>query len=134
MLTGNEEGSKCRKGEIGADLSRGAETLRSGREAVNLDVDVFLAPEKVDSRQPILLLDCLASQRPVLGRQYPCRGGEVRTGDFASDGAGSDPYLGIIPEALEFPGVVAGHHIKLVVLFSKPDWRRHCGTTLAESG
>ncbi len=42
--------------------------------------------------------------------------------------------MGIIPDALVFPGVTASHHIELFVLFSEPDRRRYSGTALAEGG
>ncbi len=44
--------------------------LRTRSEAVDLNEDVLLAPEKGNSRQPILLLNCLVSARPVFGRKY----------------------------------------------------------------
>src|SRR5580692_8872826 len=103
------------------------------REAANLDVDVLLAPEKRNSRQPVLLFDRLAGPRPVFGRQYPRRGRELRTGNFASDGARRDSHLGIIPDALILPGIAASHHVKLVVLFSKPQRSGYGGPALAKA-
>jgi len=104
------------------------------REAINLDIDVLLVPEEGNSRQPILLFDRPAGERPVFGRKYPCRGREIRAGNFASDSASCNSHLGIIPDALVFPGVAARLYVKLVVLLSKPDGRRYGGTAFAESG
>lgn len=101
------------------------------REATDLDVHVLPAPEKRNSRQPVLLFDCLAGPRPIFGRQYPRRRRELRTGNFASDGARRDSHLGIIPDALVLPGIAASHHVKLVVLFSKPYRSGYGGPALA---
>src|SRR5580693_8370152 len=104
------------------------------REATNLDVDVLLAPEKRNSRQPVLLFDRLAGPRPVIGREHRRCGHELRTGNFASDGARRDSHLGIIPDALVLPGIAASHHVKFVVLFSKPHRSGYGGPALAKGG
>jgi hypothetical protein len=106
--------------------------LETWLEAVDLDEDVFLAPEDGKARQPILLLDRLMSGGPSFGRKYSCRRRVLRTGDFTSDGAGSDSHLGIIADALVFPRVAARHHVNLVIFLSKPDRRRDGRPTLAE--
>src|ERR1700733_4117113 len=99
---------------------------------INFKVDVFLAPEEVDSRQPVLGFDRGAGARPVLDWQYPCPGLEVRPGDFASDRARCNSHLGMVADALVFSRVAACHYIKLVALFSKPDGRGHGGAAFAE--
>ena len=104
------------------------------REATDLDVDVLLAPEKRNSRQPVLLFDRLAGTWPVFGREYSRCGRELRTGNFASDGAGRDSHLGIIPDALVLPGIAASHHVEFVVLFSKPHRSGYGVPTLAKGG
>src|SRR5580704_18255757 len=104
------------------------------REATDLDVDVLLAPEKRNSRQPVLLFDRLAGTWPVFGREYSRCGRELRTGNFASDGARRGSHLGIIPDALVLPGIAASHHVKLVVLFSKPHRSGYGGPVLAKGG
>jgi hypothetical protein len=104
------------------------------REATDLDVDVLLAPEKRNSRQPVLLFDRLAGTWPVFGREYSRCGRELRTGNFASDGARRDSHLGIIPDALVLPGIAASHHVKFVVLFSKPHRSGYGGPALAKGG
>jgi hypothetical protein len=104
------------------------------RKAINLDIDVLLVPEEGNSRQPVLLFDRPAGESPVFGREYPCRGREIRAVDFASDGARCDSHLWIIPDALVFPGVAARLYVKLFVLLSKPDGRRYGGTVFAEGG
>ena len=145
MLTGKEEGSKCRQGRnsvrgtaLWAGWTDSGKALHKrlgiGSEAVDLDVDVLLAPDEGDSRQPVLALEGFARARPVFSRQDPSRGHEIRPGDFASDGARSDLHQGIVPHALVFPGVAASHHVKLVVLFSKPDRGTYRGAVLANCG
>jgi hypothetical protein len=106
--------------------------LRAGREASNLNKDVFVAPEKGNSCQPILLLYRFVGSGPRVGRKYSRRGGCFRTGDFAADGAWSNLHLGIVPDALVLSGVAARHHVKFVVLFSKPDRRSHGGAAFSE--
>jgi hypothetical protein len=108
--------------------------LRRSREAVNLDEDILLAPEERNSRQPILLLDRLVSERPVCGRKYARFGGKIWTDDLASDSASSDSHVGVVPDALVFPRVAARHHIELFALFSKPDRRRYSCAALAKGG
>jgi hypothetical protein len=108
--------------------------LKTRCEAVNLDEDILLAPEKRNSCQPILLLNRLVSERPVFGRKYARFAGKLWTGDLASDSARSDSHLGIIPHAFVFPRVAARHHVELFVLFSKPHRRRYSCTALAEGG
>src|SRR5580693_4222594 len=104
------------------------------REATNLDVDVLLAPEKRNSRQPVLLFDRLAGPRPVIGREHRRCGHELRTGNFASDVARRDSHLGIIPDALVLAGIAASHHVKLLILFSKPHRSGYGGPALAKGG
>ena len=104
------------------------------REATDLDVDVLLAPEKRNSRQPVLLFDRLAGPRPVFGREHARYGHEIRTGNFAADRARRDSHLGIIPDALVLSGIAASHHVKLVILFSKPHRSACGGPALAKGG
>jgi hypothetical protein len=103
------------------------------REATDLNVDVLLAPEKRNSRQPVLLFDRLAGAWPVFGREHARRGRELWTGNFASDGARRDSYLGIVPDTLVLPGIAASHHVKLVILFSKPHRSGYGGPALAKA-
>ena len=74
-----------------------------GRKAVDLDVNVLLAPDERNSRQPVFLLDRLASTGPVFGRQYPRFSLEFRAGDLTSNAARSDSHLGVVTDALVFP-------------------------------
>ena len=106
---------------------------RTRLEAIDLNVYVLLAPEG-NSCQPILLLNRLTGASPVFRRQKPYRSRELRTSDLASYRARSDPYLWIVPDTLEFSRVAARHHVKLVVLLSKPDRRRNRMTVFAECG
>ncbi len=100
------------------------EKLRAWGEAVDLNVNVLLAPEW-KSRQPVLPLDRLAGAGPVFRREYAGFGVEFRARDFASYSARSDSQLGTVPDALVFPRIVSSHYIELVVFFSEPDWRLH---------
>lgn len=102
------------------------------RQAIDLDVDVLLAPEEGNSHQPILLFDGLASAGPVFWRQYTRFGVELRAGDFTPHGARSDPRLGVVPDTLVFPRIAPSHYIEFAVFFPEPDWRRHGGPGLAE--
>ena len=146
MLTGKAERSKCNRLQMSvwerfagllATGSRecGIRDSRTRREAINLDVDVLLAPEEGNSRQPVLLLNRLTGARPVVRRQYPYRSRELRTSDLASYRARSDSHLWIVPDALVFPRVAARHHVKLVVslLQTRPASATAC-TAFAECG
>lgn len=104
-----------------------------GRKAVNLDVNVLFAPEG-NSRQPVLLLDCLASAGPVLWRKYARLAYEFGAGDFASYGARSDPHLGIVTDTLVFARVAPSHYVDFVTFLPEPDWRRYGDAALAEGG
>jgi len=144
MVTGKEEGSKCGSGEKFQASSfaggfeeiekAGDEGLNLRREAVNLDVNVLLAPDEGNSRQPVLLFDRGAGAGPVLRKQDSCHRRELRAGDFASYRARCDPHLGIIQNTLVFPGVAPTHDIELIVQFSKPDRRRYRDPAFAEGG
>ena len=101
-------------------------------EAIDLDENILLAREDRNSRQPILFFDRAAGARPIFRREYPCRGGEIRAGDFASDGARCDSHFRIISDALVFPGIAARHYIKFIVLLSKPNRRGNSGTTFTK--
>jgi len=103
-----------------------------GRKVVDLNVNVLLAPDEGNSRQPVLLLDRLAGAGPRFGREYARSGLEFRAGDLTSDAARSDPHFGLVPDALVFARITPSHHVDLVVIFPEPDWCRYLSTTLAE--
>ena len=106
--------------------------LRVRCEPIDLDVNVLLAPDEGNSRQPVLLLDCLASAGPVFGRQYERSGLEFRASDFTSNTARSDSHLGLVPDALVFARIASSHHVNFVVIFPEPDRGRHGDPTLTE--
>jgi len=103
-----------------------------GRKAVDLDVNVLLAPDEGNSRQPVLLLDRLASTGPVFGRQYARCSLEFRAGDLTSNAARSDSHLGVVTDALVFARIAPSHHVNLVIFLREPNRCRHRSTTLAE--
>jgi hypothetical protein len=102
-------------------------------EAIDLDVDVLLAPDEGNSRQPVLLLDRLASAGPVFRSQYARSGLEFRADDFASYSARSDSHLGVVPDAFVFARIAPCHHVDFVIFFPEPDGRRHGDPAFAKS-
>jgi hypothetical protein len=109
------------------------ESLGMECKAVDLDVDVLLAPEEGNSGQPVFVFDRIASAGPIFRREYACVGVEFGAGDFASHGARSNLHFGVVPQALVFARVTASHHVEFVVPFSKPHRRRHGDAALAKS-
>ena len=59
---------------------------------------------------------------------------EVRPGNLASYGAGSNSHLCVVANAFCLAHVAAGHHVKPIAVFSKPDWSSDARTALAEGG
>ncbi len=107
--------------------------LRVRCEAIDLDVNVLLAPDERNSRQPVLLSDRLAGAGPVFGREYARSGLKSRARDLTSNAARSDSHLRVVTDALVFPRVAPSHHVDLVVIFPEPDWGRHGDPAFAKS-
>src|SRR5690348_3449105 len=91
-------------------------------KAGNLDVDILLARQEIDSRQPILAADGLSRITPRLRWQNPTGRGEGRPGDLSPERTGSNLHLRIISQALELSRIPASHDVETVLLFAKPDW------------
>jgi hypothetical protein len=106
--------------------------LRVRCEAIDLDVNVLLAPDEGNSRQPVFPLDRLAGAGPVFGREYARFSLEFRAGDLASNAARSDSHLGVVTDALVFARITPSHHVNLVIFFREPNRCRYRSTTLAE--
>jgi hypothetical protein len=107
--------------------------LRVRCEAIDLDVNVLLAPDEGNSRQPVFPLDRLAGAGPVFGREYASFSLEFRAGDLASNAARSDSHLGVVTDALVFARITPSHHVNFVVIFPEPDGRRHGDPAFAKS-
>src|SRR5580692_8058160 len=89
--------------------------LRARCEAIDLDVNVLLAPNEGNSREPVLLLKRPAGAGPVFGGQYARSGLEFRASDLTSDAARRDSHLGVVTNAFVFARIAPGHHANLVI-------------------
>jgi len=97
-----------------------------------LDVRICPVPDQRQTGHPILLVDSLACVPMLRGRQYARRRRNLGPRRLPTDGAWSDPHLGIVPNALGLAHVTARHHVKPIAIFSKPDRRRNACTILSE--
>jgi len=91
------------------------------RRSFDLQVDIGFAPEGGNPRDPVFLLYGLAGPRPIFWRKDSCGRSEFRSVDLATQGARCDSDLGIVPYALVFSGIAAGHHVEPAVFLAKPD-------------
>jgi hypothetical protein len=89
-------------------------------QQADFQVHIVLAPQERDSRQPVFSLEGLPGMRPIRRRQDPRRSRKFRPGHFAADGARRNLYPRIVSHPLGFPGVITGHHVKLVIFLAKP--------------
>ncbi len=98
----------------------------------DLEVSVGVAPEQGDTSKPVFCVDQPAHAGRLLGGKNTNRSGEFGSGDLSAHGAGSDPDLRMVADALVLSQLAAGHEVKFVVVFGKPDGRVHSSSTLPE--
>ena len=86
----------------------------------DFQVRIGSPPYQRNPRHPILAID--GSPRPgvFLRWQNACRGRNLGSRNLASDRAGRDPHLRIIPNSLRLSHIAAGHYVELAAFFSKP--------------
>jgi hypothetical protein len=73
-----------------------------GCEAINLQVDILLAPEG-NSSQPVFLFERSLSDGPIVAGEYASRGRKLRAGDFASNAQAAIRTWGLFRMRLYFP-------------------------------
>src|SRR6202142_1613339 len=119
----------------------GKRRMRQLAKAINrlcrdfhFQIDVLLAQEERDPRQPIFSLDGFAGPGPVLGWKNPRSSCELWASDVSTHSARRDANFGIISDSFVLAGVAARHHVKLVIPLAEPDWGVDRIAVLAEAG
>ena len=86
-----------------------------------LDIGVRISPDKRETCQKILGVDCLPGASIFFRTHNSSHPWKLRAGDFSSDRAGSDLDDGVVADAFALSQLAVGHEINLVVVFGKPD-------------
>lgn len=100
----------------------------------DLNISVGVAPQKRKTREPILLVNCLANARKLFRGQEADSSGEFQASDFSTDGAGRDRDSRIVANALALSSFAIRHEAEFAVVFRKPDWSVDGDAILAEGG
>lgn len=136
ILTGQERKRQIRTTECALEDDRIAsetedQILRSRFDIFDSDNHIFLAPEG-QARQQILFLNSFVRSWPILLGKNSRLSCKLRPDNFASHGAGRDPHLRVVTNALIFARITARLYIEFVVLFAKPDGSRNRRASFAE--
>ena len=78
------------------------------------------SPYPRNPRHPILTVDGLTRPGVFLRRQNACRGRNLCSRHLATDRAGRDPHLRIIPNPFRLSHIAARHYVDLAAFLSKP--------------
>src|SRR5436190_19273536 len=80
-----------------------------------LQKNIVLAPQPGEPHQEILALEKPTRSIRLITRKHARPGRQFGSNDSPAYGRGRDPDVGIIADALVFPGVIAGHYVEFPV-------------------
>ena len=100
----------------------------------DLEIGVGAIPNKRNASGPVFAINGASGGCELVPGKYAGGRAKFRPRNFSTYRAGRDFYLWVIANAFELSHVTASHNIKLVILFSEPNWSRNSDPGFAEGG